>query len=46
MFEMHLVDMTVSYTLRELEHYVKFHVGIQELEFGTEYQKRWKLMPE
>ena len=46
MFEMHLVDMTVSYTLRKLAHYVKFHDGIQELEFGTEYQTRWKLMPE
>ena len=43
---MHLVDMTVSYTLRELAHYVKFPDGIQELEIGTEYQKRWKFMSE
>ena len=43
---MHLVDMTVSYTLRELAHYVKFHDGILELELGTEDQERWKLMPE
>ena len=33
--QMHLVDMVVSYSLRELAHYVSLHDSVQELELGV-----------
>ena len=42
--QMHLVDMVVSYSLRELANYVSLHDSVQELELGIEDLIRGQLM--
>ena len=43
--EMHLLDMMISFSLRELASYVSLHDSIQELELGMEDLIRGQLTP-
>jgi len=43
--QLHLIDMVVSYSLRELAHYVTLHDSVQELELGIEDLISGRLTP-